>query len=113
MNRNFGRLVRATLLGGLGIAVTPVTAGTVNWALGLNAQTSGYGYQVCCIANADAVYNSAAQAPHGLYGAGITYTQNDPSASLSYSPNPALSLGGLTGGSLGVTGVGGTASVSA
>jgi PEP-CTERM motif-containing protein len=92
--------------------MTPATAGTINWALGLSAQTSGFGYGPS-IANAEAIYNSSAEAPNNSYGAGITYTQNDPGASLAYSPNPALSLGGLTGGSLGVTGSGGNASVSA
>jgi hypothetical protein len=81
--------------------------------LGLSAQNSGFGFLPSSIANSQAVYNSSPQAPDGRYGAGITYTANDPGASLSYSPNPALSLGGLSSGALGVTGSGGGASVSA
>jgi hypothetical protein len=95
--------------------IMPASAATsapINWALGLNAQNSGFGYQTS-IANTDAVYNSSPEAPDGRYGAGITYTENDPAASLTYSPNPALSLGGLSSGSLSVGGSGGSGSVSA
>ena len=105
----------AALVAGLGLSTVPASAvqlAPTNWALGLSAQNSGFGYQPS-IANSQAVYNSSPEAPDGRFGAGITYTQNDPGASLTYSPNPALSLGGLSSGSLGVSGSGGRGSVSA
>jgi PEP-CTERM motif len=106
---NFGKLIGGAL--GLWIVAMPASATPINWAVGFLAQTTNYG-GVPNPANSTLLYNSEAGTPNNGAAAGITFNSNDPSASYSYSPNPALSFGGLSSGMMSLTSVGSSASVT-
>jgi hypothetical protein len=99
MNRNFGWLVRATLisLAGLWTLAVPAEASTIpNWGFGETALISPSGLPG--FSNASASYTSYYNPAGGYFGfpAGINSSLTDPTSSLTYSPAGAAS-GGLTG----------------
>jgi PEP-CTERM motif len=114
MNHNVVKLIGATLMGGLGLwtVAMPVSANSVNWAVGFNDQTTNYGY-VPNPANSSLIYNSEAGTPNNGAPAGISFNSNDSSASYSYLPNPGLALGGLSAGTMNLSSVGAVADVTA
>jgi hypothetical protein len=112
MNYNFEKLIRAAITSGLGLwtAAMPAKASTIT-QFGESVQMfnsptvaiPGGGNVLLTYANVAGNFSSTP---------GITINSNDPNATINFSPNPALLLGGLTNAMLGVTSEAGTAAVS-
>ncbi len=102
MNHNFGRLAGAALMTGLGLWTAAAPAGATA-ILGLVNHTSEIGVDPSGLVSSQVIYNSVNGSPINGAPAGLSFQNNDPTASFSFSPNPSLALGGLGAGSVGIT----------
>lgn len=112
MNHNIKKLIGAAMMSGLGLWTAAIPAGATP-ILGLVGFTSEGGVNPNGPVNAQIIYNSINGAPVNGAPTGLTFTNNDPTASFSFSPNPSLALGGLGAGSVGITAEGASTQASA
>ena len=112
MNHNFRRLAGAALMTGLGLWTAAMPAGATA-ILGIATQTSENGVNPNGPVNSQVIYNSVTGGPINGAPAGVSFTNNDPTASFSFSPNPSLAQGGLGAGSVGITAEAASTQVSA
>jgi hypothetical protein len=110
MNHSSKKLIGAAIMTGLGLWITAMPAGATA-LLGIFAMTSEGGVNPNGPVNASVLYNSANGAPFNA-NLGLTTSNNDPTATISFSPN-SLALGGLGTAMVGVTAEGASAQGSA
>src|SRR5271170_6873944 len=102
MNHNFFRKLAGTaLMSGIGLWLVAMPAGATA-ILGLVAATTEYGVNPLGPVTAQVIYNSTATGPVNGAPLGLSFTNNDPTASFSFSPNPSLAQGGLGAGTVGI-----------
>jgi PEP-CTERM motif len=111
MNHNIKNLIGAAIMSGLGLWTAAMPA--EGSSLGLVANTSEGGVNPNGPVNAQIIYNSVNGGPINGAPAGLSFTNNDPTASFSFSPNPSLAQGGLAAGSVGITAEGASSQASA
>ena len=111
MNRNIKKLIGAAMMSGMGLW-TAMPAGATA-IVGIVNHVSEIGVNPNGPVNAQVIYNSVNGSPINGAPAGVSFTNNDPTASYSFSPNPSLALGGLGAGSVVITAAGASTQVSA